>query len=105
MGLKLLYLSSELISKEAINIFNQNPLNLLNELSTEKYSGLQKKFSGANYIYEFGQEVNAEMWFSLLYKILDYRKRFTQMASELINKGAIGDLAKLNKEYAKWSED
>lgn len=26
------------------------------------------------------------------------------MASELINKGAIGDLAKLNKQYAKWSE-
>lgn len=26
------------------------------------------------------------------------------MASELINKGAIGDFAKLNKQYAEWSE-
>ncbi len=102
-GLKLLYLSAEIISREAINIFNQNPLNILQQLAGEKYAGLQKKFSGGSYIYEFGQDVNAEIWFSLLYKILDYRKRFTQMASELINKGAIGDLAKLNKEYAKWS--
>jgi len=103
-GIKILYLSAEIISREAINIFNQNPLNILNELSTEKYLELRKKFTGNNYYYEFGQDVNVETWFSLLYKILDYRKRFTQMASELINKGAIGDLSKLNKQYAKWSE-
>lgn len=104
-GLKLLYLSTEIISREAINIFNQNPLNILTELSTGKYSGLQKKFSDTLYIYELGQEVNAEIWFSLLYKILDYRKRFNQMASELINKGAIADPGKLTKQYGKWSED
>lgn len=103
-GLKLLYLSAEIISKEAVNIFNQNPTNILTEISTEKYSGLQKKFSTDNYVYEFGQDVDPEIWVSLLYRILDYRKRFTQMASELINKGAIGDFAKLNKHYAKWSE-
>ncbi len=55
-------------------------------------------------IYEFVQNENAEIWFALLYKILDYRKRFTQMASELINKGAIADANKLSKQYAKWSE-
>lgn len=103
-GIKLLYLSSELISKEAVNIFNQNPLNLLTELSEEKHSEIQKKFHRGDFTYEFGQDVNAEVWFSLLYKILDYRKRFTQMASELINKGAIGDLSKLNKQYTQWSE-
>ncbi|WP_419800721.1 ATP-binding protein [Mucilaginibacter sp.] len=102
---KLLYLSSDLISTEAINIFNQNPLSILNELSFEKNAELKKKFADTSYIYQFGQEVNSEIWFSLLYKILDYRKRFTQMASELINKGAIGDLTKLNKEYNKWSEN
>lgn len=102
--LKLLYLSSEIISKETINIFNQNPLNILNELSAEKYVGLQRKYSGSRYIYEFVQDINAEIWFSLLYKILDYRKRFTQMASELINKGAIGDIIKLTKQYSKWAE-
>ncbi len=103
-GLKLLYLSAEIISREAVNIFNQNPLDSLNELLTEKYAGLKQKFNSGNYIYEFGQDVNVEIWFSLLYKILDYRKRFTQLASELINKGAIGDFAKLNKQYAEWSE-
>ncbi len=103
-GLKLLYLSSELISGEAINILNQSPINILSELSTDKYSGLQEKLNTDNYIYELGQEVNVEIWLSLLYKILDYRKRFTQLASEWINKGAIGDLAKLNNEYAKWAE-
>lgn len=103
-GIKLLYLSSELISKEAINILSQNPINILSELSTDKYSRLQEKLNTVNYVYELGQEVKVEIWLSLLYNILDYRKRFTQLASELINKGAIGDLAKLNNEYAKWSE-
>ncbi len=103
-GLKLLYLNAEIISREAINILNQNPLNILQQLAEEKYSGLQKKFSNADYVYEFGQNVNEEIWFYLLYRILDYRKRFLQMASELINKGAIGDFVKLNKQYAQWSE-
>ncbi len=97
-------LSSEIISKDAINIFNQNPLNILNELSTEKYAGFQHKYSTSNYVYEFVQDVDSEIWFSLLYKILDYRKRFTQMASEIINKGAIADPNKLAKQYAKWAE-
>ena len=103
-GLKLLYLSSDIISKEAINIFNQNPLNILTELSTEKYAGLQRIRDSDNYIYEFGQEVSQELWFSLLDKVLDYRKRFNQMASELLNKGMIGDLNKLHQQYAKWAE-
>ncbi len=104
-GIKLLYLSTEIISKEIVNIFNQNPLNILNELSSEKYVGFQKKYNRSNFIYEFTQDVNVEIWFSLLNKILEYRKRFTQMASELINKGAIGDINRLNKEYAKWAEE
>ncbi|MDQ6763333.1 MAG: ATP-binding protein [Bacteroidota bacterium] len=102
--LKLIYLSSDVISKEAINIFNQNPLNIITELSKEQYAGFQLRYNSANYIYEFGHEVNQELWFSLLDKILDYRKRFNQMASELLNKGLIGDLNKLNSRYATWSE-
>lgn len=103
-GLKLLYLSADIISKEVINILNQNPLNILNELSAEKYAELQKKFSSASYINEFGQDVNIDIWFSLLYKILDYRKKFNQWATQLLNKGVIGDLNKLNKQIAEWSE-
>lgn len=103
-GLKLLYLSAEIISKEAVNIFNQNPLNILEELATEKYAGLQKKFNSDNYICEFGQDVNLEVWFSLLYKILDYKKRFYQLASELLNKGTIGDVTKTSKRLEEWSK-
>lgn len=102
---KLLYLSSDLISNEAINIFNQNPLSILTELNFDKNFEINKKLADASCIHQFSNEVNTEIWFSLLHKILDYRKRFTQMASELINKGAIGDLSKLNKEYNKWSEN
>ena len=102
--LKLLYLSSEIISKETINIFNQNPIDITNQLSSEKYVAINRKQNFfKNYVYEFLQNIDPEIWFSLLSKILDYRKRFTQMASELISKGAIGDMTKLNKQYAKWS--
>lgn len=101
-GLRLLYLSSEVISKDAIYIFNQNPLSILNDSVLDKYSGFHKGAGAPNYLIEFGN--NVEIWFSLLYKILDYRKRFTQMASELINKGAIGDINKLNNQFNKWSE-
>ncbi len=104
--LKLIYLSSEIISKESIDIFNKNPLDFNNEFSTDKYlkeKATLEKFN-ENYIYEFLQNVDEKIWFSLLHKILNFRKRFNQMASELFNKGAIGDPNKLHKEYKKWAE-
>ncbi len=103
-GLKLLYLSSEVISRDAIDVFSKNPVSIQNESSISKDSRLLTLEENANYIYEFGQDVNKKNWISLLSKILDYRKKFTQMASEIINKGAIADPNKLNKQYAKWSE-
>lgn len=102
--LRLLYFTSDLISKETINLFDQNPVNIVSELSFQKQLEAKPKSVDQNYIYEFIQDVDKRMWFSLLGKILDYRKRFTQMASELINKGAIGDIAKLNKLYGTWTE-
>jgi AAA ATPase domain len=102
-GLKLLYLSSEIISKDSINIFNLNPLNIVTDsLFLEKTIFLREL--NKNYIYEFAEKVNENIWFSLLSKILDYRKRFNQMASELFNKGAIGDANKIHKEYKKWAD-
>lgn len=105
--LKLLYLSSEIISKEAINIFNQNPINIGEAFSTVIYLEDKKKNQGQdqNFIFEFVQSLDEKIWYALLHKILNYRKRFTQMASELINKGAIGDLNKLNKVYSNWSKE
>lgn len=103
-GLKVLYFSSEVIAKNVVEIFNQNPLNIGNEIAVEKYSTLKQKFKERSYVHEFSQELNEELWFALLYEILDYRKRFTQMASELISKGSIGDLTRMHKEVSKWSE-
>lgn len=103
VDLKLLYFSSELISKEAVNIFNQNPISILDILG-DKNQSIPIKFDNSNFVYEFLQSIEPTIWFSLLYKILDYRKRFTQMASELINTGSIGDINKLNKRYTRWAE-
>ena len=104
--LKLIYISSEIISKESIGIFNQNPQNIgnVNPFVEDEISEKNRRLH-SNYVYEFMQHIDEMIWFSLLHKILDYRKRFTQMASELINKGAIGDINKLNREYAKWSQE
>ncbi|RYY06299.1 MAG: hypothetical protein EOP43_06770, partial [Sphingobacteriaceae bacterium] len=102
--IKLLYLSSELITAKLIDILDQNPTTILNPSGINKNQSTKEGFK-ESYNYQFGQEANAELWFFLLHKILDYRKRFTQMASELINKGAIGDPSKLSKEYNKWSEN
>lgn len=97
--LRLIYFGSDLISKDAVNIFNQSPIDILSDKNLPD----QIKLDTPNFIYEFQQSIKPEIWFSLLSKILGYRKRFTQMASELINKGAIGDLNRLNKEFTKWS--
>ena len=99
-SVKLFYFTSEIISRENINIFNQHPLTIIDAISSTKDEEIKDR-QVSNY--EFSQNLDPQIWFSILHKILDYRKRFTQMASELINKGAIGDLSKLNKEYQKWS--
>ena len=103
-GLRVLYFSSDIISKETIDIFNQHPTNIITILSDEKYAGLAKRYNQPNYIYEFLQGKNEELWYSILSKIVDYRKKFFQMASALLNKGTVGDLSKLNKEYSQWSD-
>ena len=101
--LKLLYFSAEIISKEIIEIFNQNPVDILNKLGDDKNSNIPLLSEHLS-VYQFGQELNARVWYSLLSKVLDYRKGFTQMAAELINKGSIGDMARLNREFKIWSE-
>lgn len=103
-GIKLLYLSSELITRTVINILKQNPLDILSNLPEGAATSVQKLRNGQNYIYEFGKETDQQIWLSLLFRILDYRKRFTQMVSELIHKGAIADFNRLNNDYLKWAE-
>jgi hypothetical protein len=101
-GLKLLYLSSDIIQKEAINIFSQNPIDL--DANKENVSRtLSRYYKEENYIYQFSQNIDEFAWYTLLSNVLEYRKKFTQMASELINKGTIGDIHKLTNEFEKFS--
>jgi energy-coupling factor transporter ATP-binding protein EcfA2 len=102
-GLKLIYLSSDIISKETVDILNQNPSDLSNRRAESKSKLALLPPNPVNYIYEFDQNFDELSWYSLLSEILSYRKRFAQMASELINKGSIGDFKKLNKEFEKWA--
>jgi hypothetical protein len=105
--LKLSYLSSEIVSKESINVFNEDPQKISMDgngfgMLAKMKDKVSNKIKG-DYIHQFILNQDRNIWVSLLFEILLYRKKFTQMASELINKGAIGDLSKLNKEYNKWA--
>lgn len=101
--LKVVYLSSEIVSRNAIDIFSQNPANLDSQ-SEVAVSRLQSLNKDNVVVFEFGAEANKSNWLNLLSEILEYRKRFTQMASELINKGAIADTKKLSSQYDQWAE-
>lgn len=104
--LKLIYLSSEVISENSVMLFNKNPLEIIPILLPNKNSLTRRLTSELqNYIFEFVQSIDEKIWLSLLKNILEYRKEFTQMASELINKGTIGDLNKLNNHFVKWSKE
>lgn len=101
--IKLFYFSSEVISEKAIQIFNQSPLNIINALSEGIAPELSKRYTGSRYIYEFTQDVDERVLFTLLGRILEYRKKFLQMATDLIKRGKIADLNKVNAEIQKWA--
>jgi hypothetical protein len=103
---KVLYFSADIISKETINILDKNPLDILTVISDKKEESpsVPRLIENSGYIYEFSQAIDVDVWLLLLNKILNYRKAFTQLMSELINNGAIGDINRLNKEYVNWSK-
>jgi AAA15 family ATPase/GTPase len=103
-AVKLLYFSAEILSVETIKILDQNPIEL-NTIVSEKKVNIRPTDENASYTYQFGVDTDAEKWLELLSRILDYRKRFTQFASELINKGTLADPGRLNDEYVKWSKN
>ncbi len=103
-GIKLLYFSAEVLNLDIVNILNQNPIEINTGLS-EKKINITPREENSSYSYQFGLDTDAEKWLTLLSSILDYRKRFTQLASELINKGSLADINRLQDEYARWSKD
>ncbi len=101
--IKLIYLGASSISNSSINIFNQNPTDIINAVTGNNSHNVAVLSRKDFYFYEFSENQDTAIWLSLLGDIIDYRKRFTQLASELINKGDIGNIQKLHNEFLNWS--
>ena len=102
-SIRLLYFSSEIISKEVISVLDKNPLDILTLFSEQPPKVYTTRYGYLHDVHEFSYEFNKELWLSLLNQILEYRKRFTQFAAELLKKGAIADLDRLNRQYKEWT--
>ena len=99
------YFKANIISTKNINLFEKNPIDLIEKYSSE-LSHIENwfKFKDA-YGMLFDEEVEDKIWLFILNEILKYRKSFTQKMSELIHKGLLGDTKKLNNEFLKWQKE
>ncbi|MCG8732670.1 AAA family ATPase [Tenacibaculum finnmarkense] len=95
----LLFFKANIISDENIEVFTENPINLI-----EKYTNITND-DADKLINVFDNKVPKELWLSLIEDILDYRKKFTQKMSELIHKGLLNDPKKLQAEFSKWQQE
>ncbi|WP_233898243.1 ATP-dependent nuclease [Tenacibaculum piscium] len=101
MKSNLLFFKANIISDENIEIFTENPINLI-----EKYPNPDKDRKFKNQlVHIFDNNVPKEIWLSLIEDILEYRKKFTQKMSELIHKGLLNDPKKLSTEFSKWQKE
>ncbi|MBV8254846.1 MAG: ATP-binding protein [Chitinophaga sp.] len=87
--IKLVYLGSDSINDASIRVFDQNPSDLLHNLPQNNQEWLQSSGDHQHYMFEFSESQDLHVWSSLLDDILKYRKKITQMASELISKGSM----------------
>lgn len=105
----IFYFKANLISDKNIDIFTKNPIDLVEKYSERSNFSLakirHKKEEENKFITIFNDNVDAEIWLSLLSEILDYRKNFTQKMSELIHKGLLADTEKLSFEFQKWQKE
>ncbi|WCC44479.1 AAA family ATPase [Tenacibaculum finnmarkense] len=95
----LLFFKANIISDENIEVFTENPINLI-----EKYTNITNDYQN-QLVNIFDNKVPKEIWLSLITDILEYRKKFTQKMSELIHKGLLGNPTKLQAEFSKWQKE
>ncbi|CAL2085906.1 conserved hypothetical protein [Tenacibaculum dicentrarchi] len=95
----LLFFKANIISDENIEVFTENPINLI-----EKYPSITND-DADKLIHIFDNKVSKEILLSLIKDILEYRKKFTQKMSELIHKGLLNDQKKLSIEFSKWQKE
>jgi predicted ATP-dependent endonuclease of OLD family len=101
----IFYFKSNLISEKNIELFTKNPIDIF-----EKHPKLDKRYNINNFHSKetpvvFDDNVDINLWLSLMLEILDYRKRFSQKMSDLIHKGLLGNQKKLTEEFEKWQKE
>jgi AAA ATPase domain len=105
----IFYFKANLISENNIEIFNKNPIDILekyNEALPDIVAKIDLRIEFSYYYnYLFDDNVASEIWLFLLNDILNYRKKFTQKMSEFIHKGLIANAKKLDEEFQKWQKD
>jgi predicted ATP-dependent endonuclease of OLD family len=107
-GIKLVSISSDLISESNIKIFDSNPLEIALFDDYQKFIKNELsflEFTDKKWIKKYASNVDLNDWARLIYEIVEYRKKFHELATSLLTKGNVADFEKLNKEYAKWSKD
>lgn len=99
------YFKANIISTKNINLFEKNPIDLMEKYSSElSYIGDWFKFKEA-YGMLFDEEMEDKIWLFILNEILHYRKNFTQKMSELIHKGLLADTKKMALEFQNWQKE
>ena len=99
------YFKANIISYKNINLFEKNPIDLMEKYSSE-LSHIEDWFKYKDdYGILFDEEVEDKVWLFILNEILKYRKSFTQKMSELIHRGLLADTKKLASEFQKWQKD
>jgi predicted ATP-dependent endonuclease of OLD family len=101
----IFYFKANIISSKNIDLFEKNPVDLIEKYSSE-LSHIEDSFKFKDsYGMLFDEEVESTIWLFILNEILKYRKNFTQKMSELIHKGLLADTKKLNTEFLKWQKE
>ena len=101
----IFYFKSNLISDKNIEIFNINPLDIIQKYEIE-FNTIQYQYNiKQNYRLLFDDNVNPNIWIFILIDILNYRKNFTQKMSEMIRSGLAQNQDKFFKEFEKWQKD
>ncbi|AWG21351.1 hypothetical protein FFWV33_07325 [Flavobacterium faecale] len=101
----IFYFKASLTSNHNIEIFTKNPIDLIEKHNDKLNIFSKRKLNQTDFESCFDENVKPEMWIFLLVEILKYRKNFTQKMSELIHKGLLGNLKKLDVEYKKWGKE
>jgi energy-coupling factor transporter ATP-binding protein EcfA2 len=98
------FITSGIISEKNISFFAKNPI-----IQIEKYTEELKTIE-LDYFFEnngmiFDENTDSRNWLLVVSEILQYRKKYNQITSELINKGLLADTKKLQEEYNKWQKE